>query len=132
MDPAKRVTAEEALQHPWILKHCAARISDPPQASSSDTRPFRQEEQSHPGTADRIVGNLGSMILESTAKFDRYATLPSLKGRRADAVFRGCCGMRSRAGSDAGDECDLEQPDTPEQAEVHLHNLPRRALSLSA
>lgn len=130
VDPAKRITAEEALRHPWILEHCQVDTSDSSPTSSSITRPFQQVEQSYSGTTDRVVRDLGSMILEATAKFERFATLPSLKGRQVDAVFRGCCGMRSRAGSDAGDECELEQPDTPEQ--VQLRKLPRRVLSLSA
>jgi hypothetical protein len=131
VDPLQRLTAEEALEHPWIRQHCSEEVmSCSPRTPSPHESSQNLEMETHSAQLERVLGELGSMALE-TQLVTKPAKLASLRGfqtQHSNAVFRGSCGMRSRAASDAGDEFELQQPDTPEQAERERHSMGLQAL----
>eukprot|EP00884_Botryococcus_braunii_P005302 jgi/Botrbrau1/14773/Bobra.0284s0007.1 len=130
VDPVQRLTAEEALEHPWIRQHCSDDIMwCSPQTPSPQDPSRNPQKEAHSVQLELVLGELGSMALETpvVAKPAKLASL-SFHAQHANAVFRGSCGMRSRAASDAGDEFELQQPDTPEQAERERPSLALEAL----
>jgi serine/threonine protein kinase len=124
VDPLQRLTAEKALEHPWIVQNCDEGVmSCSPRTPSPQARSCNTARGSPPSQLERVLGDLGTMSLD-TALLKRPTKLASVRSiHQSNAVFRGCCGMRSRAGSDAGDDLDFQQPDTPEQSERERHSV---------
>jgi serine/threonine protein kinase len=133
VNPVQRITADAALAHPWLRRHCqhavptnSSRTLSPDTPSlSCDTGRGPWESASEPegplinDTLLLEMGSLSFSIAKKDSPFGEEGQKRACQRRRAaDAVFRRESGMRSRASSEAGDDADEpEQPETPGQAE---------------